>query len=225
MHLSLAILIALSGMQPVAAQCTTSTQVMVGIDTTVTDLNAFQSSLNSAFPVSSGGDSDTTIFVHTSLYTYPGGSFYGYATADPEQLKSAGFHLVTMTQTTTSCPPTTTEETSASFSLPPSPTGSICTPHEDHWHCSPTNSVSEPSATCSPHFDHWHCPPGVPSPTYLPLEATGTSSFDETTTGGPSRTSAATSAPSTVGTNAASKPMAMTLLGIVSLACLISNFV
>ena len=64
--------------------------------------------------------------------------------------------------------------TSASESLPPSPTESVgCEPHGDHWHCEAaatatgTASVDDDAASagssptesigCEPHGDHWHC--------------------------------------------------------------------
>ncbi|KFA76589.1 hypothetical protein S40288_09310 [Stachybotrys chartarum IBT 40288] len=122
--------------------------------------------------------SGSTVFIHTSLYTYPGGRFTGFGVYDSHALTRAGYDIISELHTTTSCPPTVTPG--------PSPTESYgCEPHGDHWHCegprtseSPHTSGSTPASevphttssgnNCEAHDDHWHCPPGVPEPTYPP---------------------------------------------------------
>ncbi|KAK4242217.1 hypothetical protein C8A03DRAFT_29645 [Achaetomium macrosporum] len=217
-----------------AAQCVTSTTTQVGIATTVSDLAAFQSSMDVKYSKSGGEITGNTVFIHTSVYTYPGGSFTGYGIYESDALASEGFSFVTHTVTETSCettePPETDEPSETGHTLPPSPTGSICSPHEDNWHCeaSPTTSNTAggseassepegPSATCTPHEDHWHCPPGVASPTYPPSEVPSTlTRAPSTTTAAPatntSRSAPSDSAVSTAG--AAGKPVALSALGL-----------
>ena len=118
-----------------AAQCKTTTTTQIGIDTTVADLQAFQSSMDAKYGKSGGEITGNTVFIHTSLYTYPGGSFTGYGIYESDALKSEGFNFVTHTVTETSCEPTETtqsEPAETGHTLPPSPTGSICSPHVDH---------------------------------------------------------------------------------------------
>ncbi|TQN72301.1 hypothetical protein CSHISOI_03172 [Colletotrichum shisoi] len=105
--------------------------------------------------------------------TLPGGRFSGYGIYDSNALRSAGYSILTSLSVFTSCPTSTT-------TLPPSPTGSLCSPHGDHWHCKPTATPSAAASSthftttssdkvgCMPHDDHWHCTPGVPQPTTPP---------------------------------------------------------
>ncbi|EEP75448.1 predicted protein [Uncinocarpus reesii 1704] len=143
--------------------CTT-TSSWSGIATTVTDFGAFKSSLDAEY--STGPFSGNKVPVHTTAFSFPGaGLITAYGYYDSNALKSAGYEIISgVTSITGLCEPTAT--------LPPSPTGSSCHPHGDHWHCEPLPSAStEPSspvATCEPHGDHWHCPPGVPEPTTPP---------------------------------------------------------
>jgi hypothetical protein len=117
-----------------AGQCKTVTTTQVGIATTVSDLSAFQSSMDAKYSKTPGGQiTGNTVFIHTSVYTYPGGSFTGYGIYESDALASEGFSFVTATVTETSCEPTEPPETDEpAETLPPSPTGSICSPHGDH---------------------------------------------------------------------------------------------
>ncbi|KAB5576629.1 hypothetical protein GE09DRAFT_904847, partial [Coniochaeta sp. 2T2.1] len=161
----------------------TTTTTHVGINTVIGNPEAFKSSLDAKYS-KSGAPITNTVFVHTSVYTYPGGSFTGYGIYESGALASEGYDFVTRTVTETSCettePPKTEphdhDDHDHSDELPVSPTGSICTPHGDHWHCHPSTTApnasgvtsSQPTATCEPHGDHWHCPSGMPEPTNKP---------------------------------------------------------
>lgn len=112
-----------------SATCATITSTRLGIVATVTDYPSWLTSMNSAYSTSGVDFSGTRVFVHTSVYEYPGGSFTGYGVYDSHALTRAGYTVVEQDYVTTSCPPSTT------FSLPPSPTGSICSPHQDHCEC------------------------------------------------------------------------------------------
>ncbi|KAH7311270.1 hypothetical protein B0I35DRAFT_514097 [Stachybotrys elegans] len=151
-----------------AQECTTSTTVMLGIDTTISNLEEWQSSMDAEYSSLASVVGVETVFVHTSIYTFPGGSFTGYQTYNSEALLSAGYNIVTQTATITMC-----AETSATDELPPAPTTGInCEPHGDHWHCNPLTTSGTETRECEPHGDHWHCPPGVPEPTAPPPETT-----------------------------------------------------
>ena len=64
----------------------------------------------------------------TSVVTVgPGKLYTGYGYYDSEALKSAGYSIINSVVTTTTCPTTSSTPT-----LPPSPTGSLCSPHGDH---------------------------------------------------------------------------------------------
>ena len=103
------------------------TSTRLAIDATITDYRSWLSSMNSAYSTSGVSLSGTDrVFVHTTLETYPGGSFTGYFTYDAHALTEAGYAIITETTTSTSCSPETTP------TLPPSPTGSDCSPHGDH---------------------------------------------------------------------------------------------
>ncbi|KAK4243075.1 hypothetical protein C7999DRAFT_45028 [Corynascus novoguineensis] len=147
--------------------CTTTTKTQLGIHSSVTNFAHFMSSMNQHWSTSGVPFSGTErIYVYTSIETYEGGSFTGYYTYDAHALRSAGYSITTNTVHSVSCPPTSTP------TLPPSPTGSLCSPHGDHWHCEPTtpppSQSTPPAGECEPHGDHWHCPSGVPEPTTPP---------------------------------------------------------
>lgn len=105
--------------------CSTITSTRLAIDATVTDYISWLSSMNDAYSTPGVPFSGTDrVFVHTTLETYPGGSFTGYFTYDRHALTEAGYFIITETTTTTDC--------AAEPTLPPSPTGSDCSPHGDH---------------------------------------------------------------------------------------------
>ncbi|RYP54596.1 hypothetical protein DL768_000656 [Monosporascus sp. mg162] len=155
------------------AECATSTTTQLAIATSLVDYSAFLVSMNHQFSTSGTSFTGETVFVWTTVETYPGGSFTAYGVYDSNALTSAGYSVMTETATITSC--STPAETTETESLPPSPTGSLCSPHGDHWHCEATSTgddtAPEPTATCEPHEDHWHCPPGVEEPTTPPVPA------------------------------------------------------
>jgi hypothetical protein len=107
--------------------CVTRTTTRYGISTTVTNYASFISSMNSAYSTSGVPFSGPSIPVYTTTATFGNGAqvtatgFY-----NSEALASAGFSFVTTVTNVVSCPPTTTP------TLPPSPTGSLCSPHGDH---------------------------------------------------------------------------------------------
>ncbi|KAL2760166.1 hypothetical protein ACRALDRAFT_1059943 [Sodiomyces alcalophilus JCM 7366] len=144
--------------------CSTVTITQLGIDATVTDFDGFMTSMDSAHSTSGVTFSGEEVFIFTSVYTYPGGSFTGYGVYDSHALTQAGYTVITELHTTTTC--------ETSYTLPPSPTGSVCSPHADHWHCDPTPGPEPTSPPgdeeCVAHDDHWHCPDGVEEPPYLP---------------------------------------------------------
>ncbi|RYO80921.1 hypothetical protein DL762_004137 [Monosporascus cannonballus] len=152
------------------AECETSTTTQLAIASSLADYSAFLDSMNNQFSTSGASFTGETVFVWTSVETYPGGSFTAYGVYDSNALTSAGYSVITETATVTSC--STPAETTETESLPPSPTGSLCSPHGDHWHCEATSTgddtAPEPTATCEPHGDHWHCPPGVEEPSTPP---------------------------------------------------------
>ncbi|RYP56780.1 hypothetical protein DL769_009858 [Monosporascus sp. CRB-8-3] len=155
------------------AECATSTTTQLAIATSLADYTAFLDSMDRQFSTSGASFTGETVFVWTTVETYSGGSFTAYGVYDSNALTSAGYSVITETATITSC--STPAETTGTESLPPSPTGSLCSPHGDHWHCEPTSTgddtTPEPTATCEPHEDHWHCPPGVEEPTTPPAPA------------------------------------------------------
>jgi hypothetical protein len=109
-----------------AAPCSTVTNTRLAIDATITDYPSWLESMNLAHSTSGVPFSGTRVFVHTSVYEYPGGSFTGYGVYDSHALTRAGYSVIDEEVVTTTCPPSTT------FSLPPSPTGADCSPHQDH---------------------------------------------------------------------------------------------
>ncbi|RYP72434.1 hypothetical protein DL771_004229 [Monosporascus sp. 5C6A] len=155
------------------AQCATSTTTQLAIATSLADYSAFLDSMNHRFSSSGAPFTGETVFIWTTVETYSGGSFTAYGVYDSNALTSAGYSVITETATITSC--STPAEKTETESLPPSPTGSLCSPHGDHWHCKATSTgddtAPEPTATCEPHEDHWHCPPGVEAPTTPPVDA------------------------------------------------------
>ncbi|RYP08922.1 hypothetical protein DL765_008645 [Monosporascus sp. GIB2] len=159
------------------AECETSTTTQLAIATSLADYSAFLGSMDNQFSTSGASFTGETVFVWTSVETYPGGSFTAYGVYDSNALTSAGYSVITETATITSC--STPAETTETESLPPSPTGSLCSPHGDHWHCEATSTgddtAPEPTATCEPHGDHWHCPPGVEEPATPPAPDASTS--------------------------------------------------
>jgi hypothetical protein len=83
--------------------------------------------MNSVYSTSGVRFSGPSVPVFTTTTSFGNGQkvtatvFYNSAA-----LSSAGYSFVTTVTTITSCPPTTTP------TLPPSPTGSLCSPHGDH---------------------------------------------------------------------------------------------
>ncbi|KXX77758.1 hypothetical protein MMYC01_206705 [Madurella mycetomatis] len=118
--------------------CATSTTTHWGIATTVTDYAAWRSSMNSAYSTSGVSFSGSSIPVYTTVGTFGNGvpvtaTLYYNSAA----LSSAGYTIIDSVVTVTSCPPTTTP------TLPPSPTGSLCSPHGDH--CKDSTSFACPA--------------------------------------------------------------------------------
>ncbi|KAI1932121.1 hypothetical protein LOZ65_000936 [Ophidiomyces ophidiicola] len=103
----------------------TETSSWYGISTTVTNFDEFQNSLDSVYK--SRSLTGNSIPVHTTAFTFPGlGYITAYGYYNSEALKSAGYQIISGVSTITEpCKPTA--------SLPPSPTGSDCTPHGDHF--------------------------------------------------------------------------------------------
>ncbi|KAI9146887.1 hypothetical protein HJFPF1_13457 [Paramyrothecium foliicola] len=146
--------------------CATVTRTRLGIDATITDWPAWQTSMNSVYSTPGISWSGSTVFVHTSVYHYPGGSFTGYGVFDSHAVTRAGYNIVSELITTTSCQPTVTPG--------PSPTESY------GWHCDgPRTSDGQHTTApadeeCEAHDDHWHCPPGVSEPTTVPGQPSST---------------------------------------------------
>lgn len=103
----------------------TKTLTDLGIDATVTHYASWMSSMSALY--GTAAKSGDKVPVHTTIFTFPGlGLITAYGYFDSHALTSAGYKIITNTLTiTTSCPTTTA-------TLPPSPTGSICSPHGDH---------------------------------------------------------------------------------------------
>jgi hypothetical protein len=84
--------------------------------------------MNGQYSTSGVPFSGTRVPFFTSVVQVgPGRLYTGYGYYDSEALKSAGYSIITSVVTTTTCPKTTATPT-----LPPSPTGSLCSPHGDH---------------------------------------------------------------------------------------------
>lgn len=85
--------------------------------------------MNSAYSTSGVPFSGPSIPVFTTTGTFGDGS---QVTAtvyyDADALTEAGYTISNTITTVVSCPPTSTETPT----LPPSPTGSLCSPHGDH---------------------------------------------------------------------------------------------
>lgn len=114
-----------------AAPICTSTSAYYGIATTVTDYDAFLSSLDAVYSTGTRPFTDTEIPVHTSVFDFPGlGTITAYGFYDASALRAAGFSITSGVTTITGPCPTAT--------LPPSPTGSLCSPHGDHCKLSAT---------------------------------------------------------------------------------------
>lgn len=83
-------------------------------------------SLNSEYSSSGAQLTATRIPVFTKVESVPGGEeFTAYGYYDSDILEEAGYRVISSITTITSC-----EEEEPT--LPPSPTGSICSPHGDH---------------------------------------------------------------------------------------------
>ncbi|PSN61815.1 hypothetical protein BS50DRAFT_651240 [Corynespora cassiicola Philippines] len=146
-----------------ASLCTTTSEYY-GIATTVTDYDDFIESLSSMYSTTTFTGSEVP--VHTTVTDFPGiGVITAYGYYDADALRSAGISIISgVTTFVGSC---------STATLPPSPTGSLCEPHGDHWHCQPLSTATTSQSPgipseCEPHDDHWHCPPGVTPPITLP---------------------------------------------------------
>lgn len=105
-----------------------TTTTVYGIPTAITDFGSFVSSMNSLYSTSGVPFSGTRVPFFTSVVQVSPGKLYtGYGYYDSEALKSAGYSIITSVVTTTTCPTSSLTPT-----LPPSPTGSLCSPHGDH---------------------------------------------------------------------------------------------
>jgi len=104
--------------------CSTITSTVLAIDATITSYAEWLSSMNSEYSTSGVPWSGDRVFVHTSVITGDFDPFTGYGVYDSHALTRAGYTVIPGYITTTKCPTTA--------SLPPSPTGSDCSPHGDH---------------------------------------------------------------------------------------------
>ncbi|KAH7369200.1 hypothetical protein B0T11DRAFT_327307 [Plectosphaerella cucumerina] len=77
-----------------AAPCSTVTNTRLAIDATITDYPSWLESMNLAHSTSGVPFSGTRVFVHTSVYEYPGGSFTGYGVYDSHGLTRAGYSVI-----------------------------------------------------------------------------------------------------------------------------------
>ncbi|KAM5356508.1 hypothetical protein ACJ41O_003154 [Fusarium nematophilum] len=114
--------------EPPASSCTTSISIRYGIDTTVTDYTSWYSSINSKYYTEGWTWSGSRVPIYTQYLTDADGkptkTAYGFMASDI--LEADGYQIVSSTFTVTKCTTTTQDP------LPPSPTGSICSPHGDH---------------------------------------------------------------------------------------------
>ena len=113
-----------------SAQCETSTETNLAVATTLSDYSQFVASMNAAYSTASDAFTGATVYVWTTLEDSPEGSFTAYGVYDANALTAAGYSITTETAYVTAC--STPEPSEESGSLPPSPTGQVCTPHEDH---------------------------------------------------------------------------------------------
>ncbi len=105
-----------------------TTRTVYGIPTVVTNYAVFLSSMNRAYSTAGVPWSGTRIPVYTTVATLGSGAqATGYGYYDSNALALAGYNVITSVVTTTTCVTSTSTPT-----LPPSPTGSDCTPHGDH---------------------------------------------------------------------------------------------
>lgn len=111
--------------------CVTETVPRLGVDTTVSDFRGLLTSLNSEYSTSGVTFAGPEVPIYTSTLTF-GDGFEQPITIryDSSALSDAGFTVTSGFATSVSCPTVSTTPT-----LPPSPTGSICSPHDDHCTC------------------------------------------------------------------------------------------
>ncbi|CAH0053748.1 unnamed protein product [Clonostachys solani] len=122
-----ALALSLIGTAQGQSECSTILKTSYAVATTVTDLSSFRSSLNSRFSTPGVSWSGARVPYYSTLLTGGNGVPYtGIYYYDSHALSSAGYEVISAPHTTISCPPTTTP------TLPPSPTGSVCSPHGDH---------------------------------------------------------------------------------------------
>lgn len=96
-----------------------------GIATTITDQLSFKSSMISAYSTPGVEWSGVRVGYYTTIDMALNGEEYtGTFFFDSNALTSAGFVVTSVESLTTTCPEVA--------SLPPSPTGSVCSPHHDH---------------------------------------------------------------------------------------------
>ncbi|KAI9375029.1 hypothetical protein BJX61DRAFT_209306 [Aspergillus egyptiacus] len=146
----------------------TGISTWIGLETPIPNYHEWSASMDSTYSELPATGVSATVF--TTVVNHGGQTITAYGFYDSNHLSSEGYEVLTELVTTT-------EPCEPSVTLPPSPTGSDCSPHGDHWHCEPTtppSSETEPPTEeeCEPHGDHWHCPPGVPEPTTPPPSET-----------------------------------------------------
>lgn len=114
----------------VYAQCETSTETNLAVATTLSDYSQFRASMDVIYSTASDALTGATVYVWTTLEDSPEGSFTAYGVYDADALTSAGYSITTETAYITTC--STEVSATETGSLPPSPSGQVCTPHEDH---------------------------------------------------------------------------------------------
>jgi hypothetical protein len=114
------------------AQCSTSTETVLAVATTLSDFSLFRASMDQIYSTVEDAFTGATVYVWTTLDDSPdAGTFTAYGVYDANALISAGYSITTEMAEVTVCE-TPAEETGA---LPPSPTGADCSPHGDHCTC------------------------------------------------------------------------------------------
>lgn len=110
---------------PASPITSTFRHIDLGINSDVTAFSSFKSSLNAKYNTPA---TPTPVVIYTASTVIGTRSLSATGFYDYNPLTSEGFEIYTSVFVTTSCTPLTT----TTPTLPPSPTGSICSPHIDH---------------------------------------------------------------------------------------------